>query len=114
MISTLRSAHLACRRSIRRRTSMRSCATTPSGTIIRFRPSTSTGELTPLPLLQFTLSQLWAARDRNRVTSDVYRQVGRPRDALRRTVDKVSSCLSPDELNVAKREWEYCKLSGRY
>jgi len=62
-----------------------------------------TGELTPLPLLQFTLSQLWAARDRNRVTSDVYRQVGRPRDALRRTVDKVCSCLSPDELNVAKR-----------
>src|SRR5215831_4460709 len=41
------------------------------------------GEVTALPLLQFTLSQLWAAREGNRVTWDVYRQVGRPREALR-------------------------------
>jgi len=41
------------------------------------------GEVTALPLLQFTLSQLWAAREGNRVTWAVYRQVGRPREALR-------------------------------
>jgi hypothetical protein len=62
-----------------------------------------TGELTALPLLQFTLSQLWAERDRDRVTWNVYTKVGRPRDALRRTVEQVYGSLPAEEKSVAKR-----------
>jgi hypothetical protein len=62
-----------------------------------------TGELTALPLLQFTLSQLWAARDRDRVTWDVYRKVGRPREALRRTVTRVCESLSAEDLAATRR-----------
>ncbi len=60
------------------------------------------GEVTALPLLQFTLSQLWAAREGNRVTWAVYRQVGRPREALRHTTERVYSSLSPEDQAVAK------------
>ena len=59
------------------------------------------GEVTALPLLQFTLSQLWAAREGNRVTWAVYRQVGRPREALRHTTEQVYSSLSPEDQAVA-------------
>jgi energy-coupling factor transporter ATP-binding protein EcfA2 len=55
------------------------------------------GEVTALPLLQFTLSQLWAARERNRVTWAVYRQVGRPREALRHTTERVYNSISPED-----------------
>ncbi len=47
------------------------------------------GEPAALPLLQFTLTQLWAKKERNRVTREVYRDVGRPREALKRAADKV-------------------------
>jgi len=60
------------------------------------------GEVTALPLLQFTLSQLWAAREGNRVTWAVYRQVGRPREALRHTTERVYNSLSPEDQAVAK------------
>jgi tetratricopeptide (TPR) repeat protein len=60
------------------------------------------GEVTALPLLQFTLSQLWAARKGNRVTWAIYRQVGRPREALRRTTERVYNSLSPEDQAVAK------------
>src|SRR5215475_3842861 len=60
------------------------------------------GEATALPLLQFTLSQLWAAREGNRVTWAVYRQVGRPREALRHTTERVYNSLSPEDQAVAK------------
>ncbi len=45
------------------------------------------GEPTALPLLQFTLMKLWENRHRNRITWDEYRQVGSPREALKRTAD---------------------------
>jgi tetratricopeptide (TPR) repeat protein len=60
------------------------------------------GEATTLPLLQFTLSQLWAAREGNRVTWAIYRQVGRPREALRHTTERVYNSLSPEDQTVAK------------
>jgi tetratricopeptide (TPR) repeat protein len=60
------------------------------------------GEVTALPLLQFTLSQLWAAREGNRVTWAIYRQVGRPREALRHTTERVYNSLSPEDQAVAK------------
>jgi tetratricopeptide (TPR) repeat protein len=60
------------------------------------------GEVTALPLLQFTLSQLWAAREGNRVTWAVYRQVGRPREALRHTTERVYNSLSPEDQAVTK------------
>ena len=60
------------------------------------------GEVTALPLLQFTPSQLWAAREGNRVTWAVYRQVGRPREALRHTTERVYNSLSPEDQAVAK------------
>jgi tetratricopeptide (TPR) repeat protein len=60
------------------------------------------GEATALPLLQFTLSQLWAAREGNRVTWADYRQVGRPREALRHTTERVYNSLSPEDQAVAK------------
>ena len=60
------------------------------------------GEVTALPLLQFTLSQLWAAREGNRVTWAAYRQVGRPREALRHTTERVYNSVSPEDQAVAK------------
>ncbi|MCS6849300.1 MAG: hypothetical protein RMN52_16480, partial [Anaerolineae bacterium] len=39
------------------------------------------GEQAGLPLLQFTLLKLWERRKRNRITADVYREVGDPRQA---------------------------------
>jgi DNA/RNA endonuclease G (NUC1) len=47
------------------------------------------GEATALPMLQFALLKLWNHRDRNRITWDVYRKVGSPREALKRTADAV-------------------------
>ncbi len=60
------------------------------------------GEPTALAMLQFTLIQLWERRDRDRVTADVYRMVGRPREALTRTAEAVYASLSPDEQVTAK------------
>jgi Novel STAND NTPase 1/Pentapeptide repeats (9 copies) len=60
------------------------------------------GEGTALPLLQFTLSQLWAAREGNRVTWAAYRRVGRPREALRHTTERAYGSLSPEDQVVAK------------
>ncbi len=45
------------------------------------------GEQAGLPLLQFTLLKLWEKRKRNRITADVYRQVGDPRQALGRSAE---------------------------
>ena len=61
------------------------------------------GDVTALPMLQFTLSKLWQARERNRVTRDVYQKVGRPRDALKRTAEEVFDKLDPDEQKVAEQ-----------
>ncbi|MCS6847195.1 MAG: hypothetical protein RMN52_05705, partial [Anaerolineae bacterium] len=45
------------------------------------------GEQAGLPLLQFTLLKLWERRKRNRITADVYREVGDPRQALGRSAE---------------------------
>jgi hypothetical protein len=54
------------------------------------------GEPTALPLLQFALARLWAARERNRITWEAYRAVGSPREALKRTADEVYRRLPQD------------------
>jgi DNA/RNA endonuclease G (NUC1)/energy-coupling factor transporter ATP-binding protein EcfA2 len=55
------------------------------------------GEATALPMLQFALLKLWNNRDRNRITWDVYRRVGSPREALKRTADAVFAELKTHE-----------------
>jgi tetratricopeptide (TPR) repeat protein len=61
------------------------------------------GEPGGLPALQFTLGQLWNERERNRITWDAYRRVGRPREALQRAADEVFARLSAREQMMAKR-----------
>ena len=46
------------------------------------------GEPAALPLLQFTLQELWNNRDRNLITPAVYAKVGSPREALQRVADR--------------------------
>jgi energy-coupling factor transporter ATP-binding protein EcfA2 len=57
------------------------------------------GEPSALPLLQFTLSQLWDKREGNLISWRAYRQVGRPREALKRTADAVF-----DEMKIIENE----------
>ncbi len=54
------------------------------------------GEATALPLLQFALAKVWENKNRNRITWDVYRAVGSPREALKRTADAVYAQLPQD------------------
>jgi tetratricopeptide (TPR) repeat protein len=61
------------------------------------------GDVTALPLLQFTLDKLWSRRERDRITADAYREVGRPRDALTRTAEAVFDSLSSDEREAARK-----------
>lgn len=46
------------------------------------------GEPAALPLLQFTLQELWNNRDHNLITQQVYDKVGSPREALQRVADR--------------------------
>lgn len=62
---------------------------------------TLVGNPDALPLLQFTLERLWASRQRNTITHDVYRALGAPRLAVRNAADKVYEGLSPDGQKVA-------------
>ena len=55
------------------------------------------GDPTTLPLLQFTLKQLWDHRERNRITWNAYRTVGRPSEALKRTAEKLFNDLKTFE-----------------
>ena len=65
--------------------------------------STILGERAGLPLLQFTLLRLWDRRQRNRVTSQVYKEVGNPREALERSSEAFYASLLPEEQIAAKR-----------
>lgn len=56
-----------------------------------------------LPLLQFTLTQLWRRRRRNRITHDIYEKIGRPAEALERTADNVYEKLGAQENQEAAR-----------
>ncbi len=51
------------------------------------------GEPAALPLLQFTLWRLWTKRRRNRLTLEMYREVGGGRSALARAADEVFNDL---------------------
>ncbi|MCX6030642.1 MAG: hypothetical protein NT169_15265 [Chloroflexi bacterium] len=65
--------------------------------------STILGERAGLPLLQFTLLKLWEERQRNRVTREVYQEVGNPREALERSAEAFYKSLIPEEQETAKR-----------
>jgi hypothetical protein len=61
------------------------------------------GDVRALPMMQFTLAKLWDERERNRITWDAYRKVGRPRNALKRTADSVFDGLSFSEQQAAEK-----------
>ena len=56
-----------------------------------------------LPLLQYTLTQLWKGRTVNRLTISAYTRLGGVRGALQEQVDKIYKALSPEEQLAAKR-----------
>ena len=47
------------------------------------------GEPAALPLLQFTLTQLWENKERSRVTWAALNRVGEPREALARSAEEI-------------------------
>ena len=61
------------------------------------------GQPAALPLLQFTLRQLWKNCDRNRITWEVYRKVGDPLSALENSADEFSDGLIPQTKEEVKR-----------
>jgi len=61
------------------------------------------GEPNALPLLQFTLRQLWESRERNRVTWAAYQKLGGGRQALAKTADAFYNQLSADDKETARR-----------
>jgi uncharacterized coiled-coil protein SlyX len=63
------------------------------------------GDPASLPTLQFTLSRLWSAlpADSNRITRDIYREVGKPRAALARAAEAAFESLTADERAIAQR-----------
>jgi len=61
------------------------------------------GEPAALPLLQFTLLQLWDDRERNRVTWEAYRRLGGVTQALANTADNLYLSLLPEEQVTVKR-----------
>ena len=61
------------------------------------------GQPAALPLLQFALQRLWFARDRNRITREVYERVGSPLDALKKTADDFYEGLAPQTRDELKR-----------
>lgn len=61
------------------------------------------GEPAALPLLQFTLLQLWENRERNRVTWEAYHRLGGVLQALARTADAVYNSLLPEDQIAARR-----------
>jgi hypothetical protein len=63
------------------------------------------GDPASLPTLQFTLSRLWSAlpADTNRVTWEMYRQVGKPRVALATAAEAAFKSLTSEEQAIAQR-----------
>ena len=61
------------------------------------------GQAAALPLLQFTLRSLWGKRDHNRITWDVYQQVGDPLNALQASADRFFDRLTRQTQDEAKR-----------
>jgi WD40 repeat protein len=61
------------------------------------------GQPAALPLLQFALRSLWNARDRNRITWEVYRKVGDPLNALQDSAERFYGSLAPQTQDEARR-----------
>ena len=61
------------------------------------------GEPAALPLLQFTLLQLWEKRERNRISWEAYHLLGGGRLALANSADEFFKKLIPEEQITAKR-----------
>lgn len=61
------------------------------------------GEPAGLPLLQFTLLELWRRRNRNRITMDAYESLGGARRALTNCANRFYEGLFPAEQVVAQR-----------
>ena len=61
------------------------------------------GEPAALPLLQFTLLQLWARRQRNRLTWTAYEELGGAQQALATIADALYENLSPVEQRISRR-----------
>ena len=61
------------------------------------------GERAGLPLLQFTLTRLWENRQRNRITREVYAEVGHPLQALERSAESFYQRLLPEERTTLRR-----------
>ncbi|MEM9807644.1 MAG: hypothetical protein AAF959_20460 [Cyanobacteria bacterium P01_D01_bin.56] len=61
------------------------------------------GEVSALPLLQFTLLKLWESRERNRVTRESYTRVGGGREALAKSADEFYTSLIYEEQQTAKK-----------
>jgi WD40 repeat protein len=61
------------------------------------------GEPAALPLLQFTLLELWERRDRNRITWDAYSAVGAGRRAIANVANLTYASLSEEDRLLARR-----------
>jgi WD40 repeat protein len=61
------------------------------------------GEPAALPLLQFTLLELWERREKNRITWAAYQQTGAGRDAIARVAEATYTGLDVAEQRMAKR-----------
>ena len=61
------------------------------------------GEPAALPLLQFTLLQLWENRERNRITWETYERLGGVHQALAVTANRIYEALLPEGQITARR-----------
>lgn len=61
------------------------------------------GQPAALPLLQYALGRLWAMRDRNRITHEVYARLGDPLQALMRSADEFYAPLAPQTQKEVRR-----------
>jgi len=61
------------------------------------------GEPAGLPLLQFTLLELWRRREKNRVTWQAYKTLGGAREALTHVADRFYENLIPQEQEIVRR-----------
>jgi hypothetical protein len=61
------------------------------------------GQPAALPLLQFTLRELWRKRDRNRITWEVYSKVGDPLNALQSSADRFYQGLASQTQDEVRR-----------
>ena len=60
------------------------------------------GDVGALPLVQFMLMQLWPLSSGGRITSEVYRKLGRPYDALTNVAEATYVSLPPEDQKAAE------------